>query len=525
VNMNNLSGRADIEVALDQLQTQLPNCRNVSIISSWFASSLDIATCEIRPGVERDIRNIRNATWQVGRDNRGSAYVVSSDTDGRPNFGGTPSDESLIQAIRAIRARGMTVTLYPFILVDAPGFPWRGRMTGAAASVGAFFGDATPADFSIGVGEGHYRATDNRFRNFVLSHANLARRAGGVDRFVIGTEMRGLTTIRDSANRFPAVTELARLAGDVRTLLGAGTELTYAADWSEYFGFHPQDESGDVFFHLDELWAHPAIDAIGIDAYFPLSDWREGEHLDAQLYDSPYDPAYLASNIEGGEGYEWYYASDTDRQSQTRSQITDWVYRFKDIRSWWANPHRNRIGGFEQAPTAWVPESKPIWLTEVGCPAVRFGSNQPNLFSDGKSIESNIPYFSDGSRDDLIQRRYLETLIGYWSDPQNNPISVVTGARMVTTSATSVWAWDARPFPDFPARTDVWSDGVNWQTGHWINGRVGTLALGDVITDICAEMGLETVDVSGSQAWSRALSSTAPCVPAMHLLRCSTPMI
>ena len=112
----------------------------------------------------------------------------------------------------------MTVTLYPFILVDAPGFPWRGRISGAASDVADFFGAAQPSDYSLGAGENHYRATDNGFRNFILSHANLARRAGGVDRFVIGSEMIGLTTIRDAQNDFPAVTELANLASDVRSL-------------------------------------------------------------------------------------------------------------------------------------------------------------------------------------------------------------------------------------------------------------------------------------------------------------------
>ena len=497
VNMNNLSGKADIELALDQLQAQLPNCKNISIISSWFASSTDISGCDIRPGVERRVRNLPHAAWQVGRWDRSSAYVVSLDEDGRPNFGGTPSDESLLQAIKSIKARGMSVTLYPFILVDAPGFPWRGRITGEAADVARFFGAAEVSDFSHGAGEDHHRTVDNGFRNFILSHANLARRAGGVDRFIIGSEMVGLTTIRDSQNNFPAAAELARLAGDVRALLGAETGLSYAADWSEYFGYHPQDGSGDVFFHLDELWSHSAITAIGIDAYFPLSDWREGEHLDGQGFESIYDQNYLTQNIEGGEGYDWYYASQADRDNQIRSPISEWVYRYKDLRNWWGNEHRNRIGGVEQMPTNWVPQSKPFWLTEVGCPAVRFGANQPNLFYDGKSIESNFPYFSEGYRDDLIQRNYLESLISYWSSAKNNPASALTGASMIEPSATSVWAWDARPFPDFPARDDVWADGENWQRGHWINGRVGAVPLQDIIIELCAEAGLEAPDVSG----------------------------
>jgi len=85
----------------------------------------------------------------------------------------------------------MSVTLYPFILVDAPGFPWRGRITGEAADVAGFFGAAEVSDFSHGAGEDHHRTVDNGFRNFILSHANLARRAGGVDRFIIGSEMVG----------------------------------------------------------------------------------------------------------------------------------------------------------------------------------------------------------------------------------------------------------------------------------------------------------------------------------------------
>ena len=50
---------------------------------------------------------------------------------------------------------------------------------------------------------------------------------------------------------------------------------------------------------------------------------------------------YLVSQVEGGEGYDWYYASEADRESQTRTPITDgqgepWIWRYKDLRSWWS---------------------------------------------------------------------------------------------------------------------------------------------------------------------------------------------
>ena len=114
----------------------------------------------------------------------------------------------------------------------------------------------------------------------------------------------------------------------------------------------------------------------------PLADWRDGlDHLDAANADAITDLDYLRGNVEGGEGYDWFYASAADREAQVRTPITDgaagkpWVFRYKDIRSWWSNPHRNRPGGVESgATTAWVPESKPIRFTEIGCPAVDRGA-------------------------------------------------------------------------------------------------------------------------------------------------------
>ena len=499
INMNNLSGEADILKALDQLEDQLPNCRHVSIISSWFGTSLDCASCEIFPAVEQAQRITPDLEWAVGDVTRDTAYLISRDSEDRPNYGGTPSDVSIIQAIRELKRRGFKVTLYPFLLMDIPtgaqAFPWRGRISGtegptASAQVSTFFN------------------RENGFRNYILHNAWLAQQAGGVDGYVIGTEMRGLTTLRGSRvngqSTYPAVDEFVSLAAETKAILGAKTSVTYAADWTEYFGHHPQDGSQDVSFHLDPLWSSPNIDAVGIDAYFPLSDWREGDHLDKVLTSEVYNTAYLQSQIEGGEGYDYFYGSEAARQSQSRSIITDgaagkpWVFRYKDLRNWWSNPHFNRVNGTEIAtPTAWQAQSKPIQLLEIGCPAVHFGANQPNVFVDPKSSESQLPYFSDGTRDDFMQRRYLEALISYWDDTTKNPQSNAYNGRMIDTSRVSVWTWDARPYPDFPSRLSVWSDGVNWQTGHWIMGRIGLVSLADIIRDIAAQSGLLDVDLTG----------------------------
>ena len=320
--------------------------------------------------------------------------------------------------------------------------------------------------------------------------------------------MRGLTTIRSDASTYPAVQAFRDLAANVRAILGPGVAISYAADWSEYFGHQPSDGSGDVFFHLDPLWADANTDFIAIDNYMPLSDWRDGfEHADAaEGWPAIHDRAYLQANIAGGEGFDWFYASATDRAAQVRTPITDgaagkpWVFRTKDLRSWWSNAHFDRPGGVEAAtPTAWVPESKPIWFTELGCPAVDRGTNQPNVFFDPKSSESFTPYFSRGWRDDAIQRAYLEASYLWWGDPDNNPVSSAYGDCMVHVPECAAWTWDARPYPFFPALTDVWTDGQNWRLGHWLTGRLGAVSLAALVRHLCLRVGLpqDRIDVSG----------------------------
>lgn len=576
-NLNVSSWRTDFNLALDQLQASAPNVESVSLVVSWFGDDLRCGNCNLRPGVESRNKDV-SIEWHVDDTTRATAYLVSRDADGRPSYGGTPSDHSVVQAIKEIKSRGMKVFFYPFILMDveednllpdpysdngssvgqAP-FPWRGRITchpsigytgsvdgtsDAASQVQSFFGSAGVDDFRLvsdilnefTIQEAIDAGFDNFFdyllayfdvfdglvttrpliryvgpnewsyRRFIIHSAMLCAAAGGVDTFLIGSEMVALNRVRDQKGDFPAVDHMTQILADVREVLGAGVDISYAADWSEYFGYHAQDGSGDVYFHLDPIWANPNCDFVGIDNYMPLSDWRDGDdHLDAAISPSVYDHAYLQGNIEGGEGFDWYYASAADRESQTRTPITDgaegkpWVFRYKDLRSWWSNQHYNRPGGVESgSPTAWVPQSKPFRFTEYGCPAIDRGTNQPNVFYDPKSSESAVPYHSRGWRDDDIQRAYIEALLPYWQDAANNPTSGVYAGPMVDVANSSAWAWDARPYPHFPSLESVWSDGENWRLGHWLTGRIGSQSLPALVSALCERAGMPTdqIDVS-----------------------------
>ncbi len=530
-NINSPSGSTDLVTSVEALTGEVPNCRATSLVVSWFGDDLRCGDCRLRPKVETDAEG--SVPWSVAGVTRSGAEAIAQ-VDGRPIYGGTPSDASVVEAIRHLTEAGQGVMFYPFILMDQqdgnglpdpwsdaadqPALPWRGRITlskapgqagttdGTAAAeteLAAFFGAASAADFTVGDGTVSYSGpAEWGLRRFILHYAALCAAAGGVEAFCISSEMRSLTQIRADAGQFAAVAQLQDLAAEVRALLGPDVKIGYAADWSEYFGYQPADGTGDRYFHLDPLWADPNIDFVGIDNYMPLSDWRDNAaHLDADQ-GTIYDLAYLRSNIEGGEGYDWYYHSDEARAAQIRTPITDgegepWIWRYKDIRNWWVSPHHNRVGGVRQATaTAWVPQSKPVWFTELGCAAVDKGTNEPNKFLDPKSSESALPRFSSGARDDLIQAQYLRAVLGYWADAGANPVSGVYGGPMVDLDHAYVWAWDARPFPAFPNATETWSDGDNYPRGHWINGRIGARSLASVVEEICRASGLTAIDTA-----------------------------
>jgi hypothetical protein len=520
-NRHVMNAESDVIAALDDLQGMCPNLERVAVVVAWFGSDLRAGSCAVRPGVDSASKITRGNDWSVAGVTRESAHVVSQ-VDGRPAFGGTPSDDSVVHLIAELKARGLKVTFYPFIMMDLPAgnglsdpwsgassqpaYPWRGRITcdPAPGQTGSPQGTATAATQVASF----FMSGSWNYRAMILHYANLTASAGGVDAFLIGSELRSLTRVRSGAGIYPAVDALVTLAADVKSIVGSSTIVTYGADWTEYGADVVDAVASEVRFPLDPLWACSAIDAVGIDYYAPLADWRdEAGHLDASVAASTYDLDYLAENVYGGEGFDWYYTDDSARAAQNRTPITDglgkpWTFRVKDIKSWWSSAHYERVGGVElSSPTAWAPQSKPVWLTEVGCPAVDKGANQPNVFPDPKSSENHLPYFSSGSRDDLIQRRYLQAFLGkldpsFGAADADNPVSPIYGGRMIEPSAIHLWTWDARPYPAFPAATEVWSDGPNWQTGHWLTGRLGAAPMDALVQALLADSGVTGADTS-----------------------------
>lgn len=263
VNRHVYFAGTDLEAALDELQMLCPVLENIALVATWFGNDLRAGHCAIRPMVTgNDVQGL-SREWTSSGIGRAEASEVSRFA-GASGYGGTPSDRSIMDAIAAIRARGLEVALYPFIMMDVPAdnalpnpyggaaqpaYPWRGRITcdpaplapgsadktaAARSQVADFCGAAAPSDFTPAANTILFGGDpdDWGYRRFILHFAHLAAAAGGVDALFIGTELRGLTRLRDEANAFPFVEELCALAGEIAAILGPQTKLTYCADWS-----------------------------------------------------------------------------------------------------------------------------------------------------------------------------------------------------------------------------------------------------------------------------------------------------
>ncbi|WP_425386128.1 phage tail protein [Wolbachia endosymbiont (group A) of Barypeithes pellucidus] len=106
-------------------------------------------------------------------------------------------------------------------------------------------------------------------------------------------------------------------------------------------------------------------------------------------------------------------------------------------------------------------------------------TNEPNVFVDKGSIESKYPRYSNGEVSFLSQKIAIEGTLKKWQS-----------SEMV--EKMFLWAWDARPFPYFPNLCDMWTDCHNWQTGHWIQGKLSQLNISDVLSDLLQKAGLKS---------------------------------
>ena len=323
-NVNLSLSASNLENAMANLTTQLPNNSGVNLIISWFGTDLRASACEFRPKVElKTGRRLLPNPWSVGGLVRSSSETHAvSVVDGSPAFGGTPADFSVVEAIQHMaNVNEQRVNFYPFLLMDIeagntlpdtetgaagqPIYPWRGRITTslpavdktstAQTEVNSLFGTVAASDFSVSGTAVTFNgtSTDFGYRRMILHYAHLCAAAANslddsskFDTFYIGTELRGITQIRSSAASaatgvYPGVDALIALLRDVRGVfddagLTGSNCLTLLI--GQYHSHRPDDGSNDIYYNMDPLWGDPDCDYIAIDNYMPLSDFRDGQN-------------------------------------------------------------------------------------------------------------------------------------------------------------------------------------------------------------------------------------------------------
>ncbi len=433
INAHTEKNESNAVVSLNQLRDTLPRVKWVSPTINWFATSLDAKDCEVLPGVEFRDGNITTTpnSWKVAGFERHNARLITQKKKS-PIYDGTTNDASILRYLQTLKNRGYKVMLYPMMLVDNIKKPWRGRIHANSAQ-----------DIN------HFFDSKNGYKKFIIHYANLAK--GHVDAFIIGSELIGLTKFKDKDNKFPAVDKLIELAGEVKKILGSSVKISYGADWSEY---HHTDGG---WYNLDKLWASPNIDFVGIDAYFPLTDSNNTvmNHKEVML------------GWDSGEGFDYHFDHAGKKQPLAKE------YAWKNIEWWWGNPHFNPDG----KRTEWQPKAKKIWFTEVGFPSIDCATNQPSVSFDPYGSESAVPKYSRGKIDFYAQKVGLLATELRWKN-----------SEMVENKF--VWAWDARPYPYWPDRSDVWPDAACWFTGYWIQGKLGQSTLREMLAEICMKSGI-----------------------------------
>ena len=380
-------------------------------------------------------------------------------------------------AIADLKARGIKVTLYPILLMDMPvgnalgqpAYPWRGRIACSSAAMGTAAAATEIASFADEI---------SQFRP-ALCRARAA--AGGVDAFLIGSELRGLTLCARRVDSFPFVDALVTLAADVRAHAGRHDEADLCGRLERIFGLAGRRRRRRSSISI-RSGPRANIDAIGIDNYMPLADWRGDDTGPDAAAAGPHDLDYLKRNIEGGEGFDWYYASDADRLAGTRTPITDrrmaslGCGATRTSPSWWsdaasrpagrrAQRHADRLGAEIEAD---LVHRARLRRRSTRAPTSPMCSPTP------RAPRTQSPYFSNGAADPLAQRQVLRAVLGYWADPANNPAAPVRRADAGADLSVDLGRAALSGVSD--ARDRCGAMAAIIATGHWLTGRLGGMA-------------------------------------------------
>lgn len=414
LNEHNNSKMADGLLSLNQALKEFKNCEYFSPQVAFFGDHMDIKKCTLKPRVTF---NYFPTTYPIFT--RPDSYAVGS-TWNRYNTPllGKNSDGSF-HFLGGTPSDGSLLDFFKTLKDSGKKTVFHPKilmdMDGTPSSKG-LSGD-------ISFIETFFTKT-NGYNDFILHYADLLK--GYVDIFLLGDELLGITALRDNDNNFPAVAQLLNLAKKVRDMVGDNVKISYAAGYTEY-------HSIDGYYALDKLWASNYIDFVGINAYFPLTNASQ-DSITREI---------IKNSWTSGEGYD--YITLDGKQTPVEPK-----YAYKNMEYWWSNSHSNPDG----SSSDWTPKMKKIYFTEYGFCSVDGVTNEPYKGA------GDFPRYSLGSSDFFAQRIAIEATEDAFRDSDY-------------VEKRFVYYWDMRPYPFYPNRTDLWTDGTHWKYDYALNGKTG----------------------------------------------------
>lgn len=363
----NFGKKSDIKLTLEQLRKNFPNLKWIAIEVPWFADSTKLSNNRIMPRVETNVNVMK---WQVAEYTRDNAKEISKDKKSSPNYGGTPTDESMKELCYYLRSEGYKITILPILYIDDEKKSWRGMIKSSSSikkineETSNFFNDK-----NFG------------YKKFIKHYAELLK--DKIDVISLGSELKSLTLTINQYGQSPAIKELVSLANEVREIVGSKVKITYVANYGEY---HHSDKGT---YPLDFLWGNENIDIVTINTNFV-----SGNDLNSCLK--------VKNTWTSGEGYDYYLSGN----NKVYFEVPTWAW--KNFKYWYENDHYEN-----DKQTLWDPSKKKqldIIYDPKANPLIIAGS-EAFFKEEGIFTNSFVSYF-----DSRPYPYYSDKNCKYWSD-------------------------------------------------------------------------------------------------------------
>jgi len=340
----------------------------------------------------------------------------------------TASDSSLAYAIQKTHELGMKVALKP--MIDVVDQTWRGQIN--------------PVNWTLWF---------SNYRNFINYYADFAT-ANNVELFEVGTELRSSQ---------PYELEWRNVISEVR--LHFNGNITYAANWDSYSIYAPLTQ------YAVKFW--DALDYVGVDAYFPLTNlynptvqqlinawslaasgwWGSGRNWTNELYLTYLQTGkkiifteigYCSQNGANIQPWNWNFSPTVDLQEQADCyQAALEVFKNKPWFEgwfWWSWETDPDAGG--PSDKHYTPQNKPAQnvLMQYYCEpdiAILDIACSKNIVGVGSTVNINVTIENQGVNTEIFNLTLYANLTS---------ISSQTISLSGRDSAKALFVWDTTGF-------------------------------------------------------------------------------